>query len=74
MYTVYLPCSSCAKVIAGNEIREVVYSMIYSEPDSLTKEMFAESGIKLRKLEIDLEKQFQRIRNIKNQAYSKKVR
>lgn len=72
MYTVYLPCSSCAKAIAGDKIREVVYSQVYDEPDLLTKEMFAEAGVKLRQFKcLDLEKQFQRMRNIQNQTYSK---
>ena len=42
MYTLYYPCSSCAKEIVGNGLKEVVYSKIYKEPDSLTQEIFSE--------------------------------
>ena len=58
MYTLYLPCSACAKAIAGSGINEVIYLKTYEEPDSLTKEIFAESGIKLRKLDINFDKVF----------------
>ena len=58
MYTIYLPCSACAKAIAGSGINEVIYLKMYDEPDSLTREIFAESGIKLRKLDINFDKIF----------------
>ncbi len=58
MYTIYLPCSACAKAIAGSGIDEVIYLKMYNEPDSLTREIFAESGIKLRKLDINFDKIF----------------
>lgn len=64
IYTLYYPCSSCAKEIAGNGIIEVIYGLVYSEPDSLTKEVFDEKGIELRKMEINLEKYFEIMRNI----------
>ncbi len=56
LYTLYLPCSSCAKAIAGSGITNVIYLGHYHEPDNLTKEMFTEAGISLRKMSIDLEK------------------
>jgi dCMP deaminase len=54
IYSLHLPCSRCAKVIESNGIAQVVYSLIYEEPKSLTREIFAEAGIKLRKLDLDL--------------------
>jgi len=66
MYSLYYPCSSCAKAIVGNGIRELIYSKIYKEPDSLTREVFAEGGIRLRELELDIKKYFNMIKNIKN--------
>tara|TARA_Y100000310_G_C20607740_1_gene776399 strand:+ start:606 stop:1124 length:519 start_codon:yes stop_codon:yes gene_type:complete len=56
IYTVFFPCSSCAKAIVGSGIKEVVFSKIYLEPDTLTRELFAEAGIKLRRMPINLEK------------------
>lgn len=64
MYSLYYPCSGCAKIIAGNDISKVFYSKIYKEPDSLTKEIFEEKKIKVEKLELDVEKYFDMIRNI----------
>jgi dCMP deaminase len=63
LYTLYFPCSACAKAISTNGISEVIYSRIYQEPDSLTNELFAELGVKLRKLDINVEKYFEIIRN-----------
>jgi dCMP deaminase len=54
MYSLYLPCSTCAKEIAGTGIIEVVYSLVYEEPDLLTREMFSEGGIRLRQMDLDL--------------------
>lgn len=56
LYSVYYPCSVCAKLIANKGIKEVVYLKIYKEPDSLTKELFDEKKIKIRKLEMDIER------------------
>ena len=64
MYTLYYPCSACAKAIVGNGISEVVYSQIYQEPDSLTQELFRESGVKLRQFSLDTEKCFKMIRRV----------
>jgi dCMP deaminase len=64
LYTVYYPCSGCAKAIVGNGIREVIYSKIYEEPDCLTEELFKEAGIKMRRLDIDIEKYFNIIRAV----------
>lgn len=56
LYTVYYPCSPCAKIIANSGVKEVVYLKVYKEPNSLTKELFDKRGIKIRKLELDIEK------------------
>lgn len=56
LYTVYYPCSSCAKVIANSGVTEVVYLKVYKEPSSLTKEIFEEKKITLRKLELDIDR------------------
>jgi dCMP deaminase len=64
IYCLHLPCSACAKAIEANGIIEVVYDLVYEEPDSLTKEIFAESGIKLRKFELDLPGDFAMMQDI----------
>ena len=56
LYTVYYPCSRCATRIANYGVREVVFLKFYKEPDSLTKEIFEERGVKIRRLELDIEK------------------
>lgn len=56
LYSVYYPCSECAKIIVNKGVKEVVYLKIYKEPDSLTKELFEEKKIKVRKLELDIER------------------
>jgi len=58
LYTLYFPCSACAKAIEANGIAEVVYDLIYHEPDSLTHEIFTEAGIRLRRFELDLPRCF----------------
>jgi dCMP deaminase len=67
LYTVYFPCSHCAKAIVASGIIEVVFSKIYKEPDSLTKELFSEAGVKLRKLKLDVKKQCNMIIDVGNQ-------
>ena len=37
LYSLYFPCSSCAKSIVAASVVEVVYLNIYHESDSLTK-------------------------------------
>jgi dCMP deaminase len=67
LYSVYFPCSACAKAIAGSGIGDVIYSRIYKEIDSLTADIFAEAGIRLRKFELTderLERYFAMIRAI----------
>jgi len=66
MYTLYYPCSACAKAIVGNQISEVIYSKIYQEPDSLTLELFSEAGVKLKQLDLDINKYLKIIRCIGN--------
>jgi dCMP deaminase len=68
IYTVFYPCSDCAKeIVAIGGIKEVVYIHQYSEPDSLTKEIFKESGIKIRKLNPNLRKCLNAIKSTVNQ-------
>ena len=67
LYTVMFPCSDCAKEIVGNGIVEVVYSVMYKEPDSLTNELFSEKKIKLRVYHPEIKKQFIRLMRIYNQ-------
>jgi len=67
LYTVFFPCSACAKAIVGSGIKEVVFSKIYTEPDILTRELFAEAGVKLRKMPINMEKVNYLILNISKQ-------
>ena len=66
LYTMHLPCSACAKEIVGNGIDKVVYARDYLEADCLTKELFAEAGVKLVHLDIDIEKLFDMIRRVYN--------
>ncbi len=72
LYSVFFPCSDCAKKIVGNGIIEVYYSMIYQEPDSLTNELFQEKGIKLKYLDLDVPHQFIRLMRIYNQRFKKR--
>ncbi len=67
MFTIFYPCSACAKSIVGNGISEVVFSKIYKEPDSLTKELFSEAGIKLRQMQINIKNQCNRVIDVANQ-------
>lgn len=64
MYTLHFPCSACAKQIESNGLAEVVYCKGYIEKDSLTTEIFSEAGIRLRRLDLDIEKCFKIIRRI----------
>lgn len=56
LYSLYFPCSSCAKAIVGYGISEVIFSKYYDETDSLTKELFGEGGVKLKQLDIAINK------------------
>ncbi|VVB77615.1 tRNA-specific adenosine deaminase [uncultured archaeon] len=71
LYTVFFPCSDCAKEIVGNGISEVVYSIIYKEPDSLTTELFSEAKINLREYQPDIIEQFTRLMRIYNQRHKR---
>jgi len=71
LYMVMFPCSDCAKPIVGSGIREVVYSIQYHEPDSLTKELFSEKGIILREYSPDIMHQFIRLMRVYNQRHLK---
>ncbi len=64
IYTLYFPCSTCAKEIVGSGIEKVFYVKNYLEEDSLTKELFTEAGVKLEQLDINLEKYFDMIRKV----------
>jgi len=69
MYMVFFPCSACAKAIVGNGITEVNYLRYYREPDSLTLELFAEAGVKIKQMKIDVKSQCNRILAIINQKH-----
>lgn len=58
LYTVYYPCADCAKEIVNHGISEIVYLKEYREPSALAKELFETRNVKVRKLELDLEKCF----------------
>jgi len=64
LYTLYFPCSACAKAIAGNGLAKVIYCAIYKEIDNLTRELLAEAGISLRQLKFDLKKHFKMLEGI----------
>lgn len=65
IYTVYFPCSPCAKTITGNGIVKVFYSKIYKEKESLAEEIFKEKGIEVAKMDLDFEKMFIFFKNLK---------
>lgn len=70
LYTMFYPCSDCAKDIAGAGIEKVIYFKLYKELDSLTQEIFAEAGIGLRPFKprgFDIEKYFNMIRTVVSQ-------
>jgi dCMP deaminase len=67
LYTLVYPCSPCAKEIVGNGISEVVYCKDYEEDHSYADEVFKESGIILRHLNLPPQKCF----NLIQDAYSK---
>ena len=73
LYTVVFPCSDCAKPIVGNKISKVYYSIMYGEPDSLTKELFDEAKIELEHLVPDLEKHYLRLKMIDNQRNDRRL-
>lgn len=64
LYTVYFPCTPCAKVITGSGIVEVVYSKMYEEPASLTNELFEEAGIKVRRLDMYPQRYFRMLKEV----------
>ncbi len=62
LYSLHLPCSSCAKEIVGSGIEEVFYLEGYEEEDNLTKELFSEAGVRLAKINLNLERCFKLMR------------
>lgn len=56
LYTVYYPCADCAKEIVNHGIQEVVYLKEYKESSELAKELFRIRNVKVRKLEFDIER------------------
>jgi dCMP deaminase len=56
IYSLFFPCSNCAKEIVTRGLSEVVYCHLYAEEDSLTKELFEEGEIKLRRLKLNMKK------------------
>jgi dCMP deaminase len=67
MYYVLYPCTDCSKQIVGARINELVYLNVYKEPSSLTKEIFDKSGVKVRKMELDLGRMTKFIGEVINQ-------
>jgi dCMP deaminase len=67
IYTVYYPCSVCAKDIVGKHLVEVVYLRDYDENSTLALDLFEEAGITLRKFNLDIERYFELIRKVWNQ-------
>ncbi len=61
LYTVYYPCSNCAKDIVGSGIKRVVYLKHYDEDHSYTDEAFKEAGVRVKKLKLNLEKCLTRV-------------
>ena len=55
LYSVLYPCADCAKNIAGAGIKEVIYLRDYKEKGSPTAKIFRQAGIKLRKMNYDLD-------------------
>ena len=72
MYSLYFPCSGCAKAIVGNGLSELIYCKIYEEPESLTQELFEEAKINLRKLTLNPEEYFKVMGEILNGRLSKR--
>lgn len=64
LYTVVFPCSPCAKRIVGNGIAEVVYCFDYKEDHSYANEVFAEAGVKIRQMDVDLDKCFKMMQQV----------
>ncbi len=48
LYCTTFPCSVCAKMLINSQIKEIIYVSDYM--DQLSKELFEEAGIKLRKV------------------------
>jgi dCMP deaminase len=48
VYTTTFPCVVCAKMLINSQVKEIVYLSDYTDP--LSKELFSESGIIVRKL------------------------
>ncbi len=48
LYCTTFPCSVCAKMLINAQIKEVIYVSDYM--DQLSKELFEEAGIKVRKI------------------------
>ena len=69
MYSLFYPCSSCAKAIVASGITRVVYSMIYMEPDSLTKEVFTDANVICFKLETDFGRLMKILQGVLEQAH-----
>lgn len=52
LYTVFYPCSDCAKHIIGAGISEVIYFFDYKGEGKLVEELFREGPISLKKFEL----------------------
>jgi len=63
LYTVYYPCAPCAKEIIQTGITEVIWFEEYKKSE-LAKELFEEAGIKVRKMDWNLEKDIEYLKKI----------
>ena len=64
IYTLYLPCSGCAKMIAQCGIGRVFYTEVYGKEEKLTKETFKEKKIELIPLDLDVERCYRMIKHL----------
>jgi dCMP deaminase len=64
MYCLHFPCNECAKLIASSGIKEVVFLKHYKDTVPKAQEIFAFSGVKFRKLEMDYDKQLKLIEKV----------
>ena len=63
LYTLRYPCSTCTKEIIQAGIIEVVYFKKYSEA-KLSKELLAQAGIKVRKIDWNLDQDVDLLRRL----------
>jgi len=65
LYTVYFPCTPCAKTICGNGISKVVYSKVYKdEKEAMAEKYFKEAKIEVVQMYLDFDKIYKMVKNI----------